>query len=352
MMKTTVLVINGRPENIYTMLRQFHNLYNLIAAASIAEALRTIESIHPDVILLECDFCCSRCMEVWECLKSNESAKDIPVILMLENSDMANVCQIAQSKVEDYIIKPINYFLLRRRIDNCIRLNNALSSLTAFSVQSNDKLANVDDIIIIAMASLAETRDDATGDHIKRTQFYVRELANRLKTHPLFEKELSDQSISLIAKSAPLHDIGKVGIPDSILLKPDKLTPEEFEIMKTHTTIGLNAINTVENIIGSSNTFVKFAKEIIHYHHERWDGSGYPQALSGDKIPISARLMSIADVYDALVSKRVYKDAYSHEHSVEIIAQGRGTHFDPHITDAFLSLEKSFKDISASFSHA
>ncbi len=347
-MKETVLVINSHPNSIYSMLLQYHNTYNIVAASNVSDAINTISSIHPDVILLECDFCCVNCSDVFRCLKSHSLAKNIPIILILGNRDIIDVCNLAQTGIDDYIIKPINFHLLRIRIDNCIKLKNATLSLDFISKNNNDKISNVEDIIIIAMASLAETRDDATGGHIKRTQLYVNELADCIKSHPKFEKQLDQKSINLIVKSAPLHDIGKVGIPDSILLKPDSLTSDEFEIMKTHTTIGLDAINIIESNMGSTNSFTKYAKEIIHYHHEHWDGSGYPEGLSNENIPISARLMSIADVYDALTSKRVYKNAFTHEKSVEIIRRGKGSHFDPVITDAFISLEKSFKDISQS----
>jgi putative two-component system response regulator len=199
------------------------------------------------------------------------------------------------------------------------------------------------------MASLAETRDNETGNHIRRTQHYVKALAIKLRDHPRFAGYFTDHVIDLLFKSAPLHDIGKVGIPDKILLKPGKLTPEEFEVMKTHTTLGRDAIEQAERQLGTPVEFLKVAKEIAYAHQEKWDGSGYPEGLAGDAIPVSARLMAVADVYDALISRRVYKPAFTHEKAVELITEGRAKHFDPDITDAFLEIREEFRTIAKRF---
>jgi len=201
----------------------------------------------------------------------------------------------------------------------------------------------------MAMASLAETRDNETGNHIRRTQNYVAALARKLKSHARFSNELTDENIDLLYKSAPLHDIGKVGIPDNILLKPDKLTSEEFEVMKLHTVYGRETILSVEKYLGESNEFLRFAREITYSHQEKWDGSGYPENLVGDAIPLSARLMAVADVYDALISRRVYKPAFSHEEAISIMRKGHGTHFDPDILDAFLQITDEFRQIANQF---
>jgi putative two-component system response regulator len=198
----------------------------------------------------------------------------------------------------------------------------------------------------MAMASLAETRDNETGNHIRRTQNYVRALAGKLRDHSRFRSQLDDETIELLYKSAPLHDIGKVGIPDAILLKPGKLTPEEFEVMKTHTTLGRDAILAAERLINAPSTFLRLAREIAHYHQEKWDGSGYPEKLAGEAIPVSARLMAVADVYDALISRRVYKPPFPHDEAVQIIRAGRDQHFDPDMVDAFVAVQGEFKAIA------
>lgn len=203
---------------------------------------------------------------------------------------------------------------------------------------------------IMAFCSLAEARDNETGNHIRRTQNYVLALAGHLAGHPRFSGQLDDDTINMLFKSAPLHDVGKVAIPDAILCKPGPLTPEEWGVMRRHCEYGRDAIAMAENeLAGEGDSFLRFAKEIAFSHHERWDGGGYPMGLAGEDIPISARLMAVADVYDALISKRVYKEAFSHERAAGIIARGRGNHFDPDVADAMLELSDVFRDIARRF---
>ena len=210
----------------------------------------------------------------------------------------------------------------------------------------SDELNLTRDVAILGLASLAETRDNETGAHIIRTQHYVKVLAEHLSRHDAERYLLDDATIDLLFKSAPLHDVGKVGIPDAILLKPGKLTDEEFAIMKRHPQIGADALASAEAQLGS-NSFLRLAREISLTHHEKWDGSGYPAGLAGELIPLSGRLMAVADVYDALISKRVYKPAFTHEEAKAIIVQGRGSHFDPGMVDAFLACEGAFRQIAA-----
>lgn len=210
------------------------------------------------------------------------------------------------------------------------------------------ELARTRDVTILSLATLAETRDNETGAHILRTQRYVHALAKHLKDHPRFAHELDTETIDLLYKSAPLHDVGKVGIPDAILLKPGKLTDEEFVIMKTHAQLGSDALEVAERELGT-NSFMRYAREIAATHHEKWDGSGYPMGLKGDEIPISGRLMALADVYDALISKRVYKPAFSHDKAMGIIREGHGTHFDPDVVEALNALEGEFQVIAETY---
>jgi adenylate cyclase len=204
------------------------------------------------------------------------------------------------------------------------------------------------DITIESMANLAEYRDQETGGHIKRTRMYVRLLAEHIKRHDKYKHFLSNENIDILYKSAPLHDIGKVAIPDNILLKPGRLTEEEAEVMKTHSTIGHDVIESSIRKLGK-NSFLTIAAEMAYSHQEKWDGSGYPQGLKGDSIPISGRLMALADVYDALISKRVYKPSSAHAMAVGIIKKGRGTHFDPDMVDAFLEINEKFRNIAREF---
>lgn len=225
-------------------------------------------------------------------------------------------------------------------------LERKVAERTAQLVQKGDEVARIRDVTIIAMGMLAETRDNERGNHLKRTQNYVHALATRLRYHPHFSDYLSDENIELLQKLAPLHDIGKVGIPDHILHKPGKLTPDEFEIMKKHSALGGDVLAAAESSLPEPSRFLDIGHEIAVGHHEKWDGSGYPLGLKGNTIPISARIMAVADVYDALISKRVYKNAFTHEDAVAHITQGRGSHFDPDVTDAFLAIQEEFRHIA------
>lgn len=201
-------------------------------------------------------------------------------------------------------------------------------------------------VTVFALASLAETRDADTGKHILRVQHYVRTLAQRLMDHPRFAAVLTPSFIDDLFQSVPLYDMGTIGIPDRILLKPARLTPAEFEIMKTHTTLARDAIEQAEQTLGYRAELLKTLKELAYSHQEKWDGSGYPQGLSGGQIPPSARLMAIADVYDALISDRVYKAGVPHDQAVAIIFQGRASHFDPDMVDAFIEIQDEFQAIA------
>ena len=210
--------------------------------------------------------------------------------------------------------------------------------------KATKELLAAQDVIILAITSLADT-----GNHIPRIQHYVRALALHLKNHPRFAPELTDQQIDLLFKFAPLHGIGKMGIPDRILLKPGQLTPQEFEIMKNHTTLGRDAIEQAEHALGKPLAILRVAKEMVMSHQEKWDGSGYPQGLAGDAIPLSARLMAVANVYDALISERIYKRAVPHDQAVGIIFQGRGAQFDPDLVDAFIEIQFEIQAIAQRF---
>lgn len=214
-----------------------------------------------------------------------------------------------------------------------------------------EELARTRDVTILSLATLAETRDNETGAHILRTQHYVRILAEHLRDHHDFAHELTDENITLMFKSAPLHDVGKVGIPDAILLKPGKLTDDEFEIMKTHAQLGADALAVAERELGG-NSFLRYAREIAQTHHEKWDGTGYPRGLKGGDIPTCGRLMAVADVYDALISKRVYKPAFPHDKAMSIIREGAGGHFDPAVVAALDACEDQVRAIARRYGDA
>lgn len=212
------------------------------------------------------------------------------------------------------------------------------------------ELMAIQETTIHIMANMAESRENVTDNHIHRTQYYVKALAKKLRDCPRFSEFLgNDEAIEMLSKTAALHDIGSVAIPDRIFLKPGRLTSEEFEIIKSHTTRGLSFILDAESGLGVDISFLKCAKEIVYSHHEKWDGSGYPQGLSGEAIPISARIMAIADVYDAMISNRVYKPPMKHEQAVKIISESKGTQFDPDIVDAFVEIHEEFQSIAYTY---
>lgn len=357
-LRPTILVVDDTADNLTLMSALLKDLYTVKVANTGEKALKYLQgNIHPDLILLDIIMNRLSGYDVIKELKSNPKTREIPVIFLTSMSSVEDENKGLELGAVDYITKPISPAIVLARIKSQLQVKAASTFLNNKNLYLQTEIAKrtaeiiaVQDVTILAMASLAETRDLETGNHIRRTQHYVKALAQKLKTHPNFGYFLSDMMIETLFKSAPLHDIGKVGIPDRILLKPGKLTPDEFEIMKTHTTLGRDAIKHAENELGVQVEFLRIAKEIAYNHQEKWDGSGYPTGVSGNDIPISARLMALADVYDALISRRVYKEPISHETAVKIILEGKGKHFDPDIVDAFLQLQDVFQGIAERFS--
>jgi putative two-component system response regulator len=294
--------------------------------------------------------------EVARRLKQDPRTRDIPVIFLTAKTDAEDEEKGLRLGAVDYITKPISPSIVLARVETHLKLKASADFLRDKAEflerevsNRTRELAAIQDVTILTLASLAETRDSDTGNHIRRTQYYVKVLAEALRTHPRFAAVLTDAYITTLFKSAPLHDIGKVGIPDRILLKPGKFEPEEWAIMKTHAALGREAIEHAEQSLGMTVGFLTCAKEIAQWHHEKWDGSGYPDGIVGDTIPIAARLMALADVYDALISRRIYKDGMSPEAAAQIISQGSGSHFDADVVAAFLAHEDEFRAIAAKY---
>ena len=350
----TILVVDDTPANLSLMTGLLRDDYKVKAAIDGEKALRIAQaSPPPDLILLDIMMPGMDGYEVCRRLKADPATRDIPVIFLTAKSGVEDEKMGLDLGAVDYITKPISPPIVMARVRNHL----VLKASADFLRDKADYLENevgkrtaeviaIQDVTILAMASLAETRDSDTGNHIRRTQHYVKALALKLREQPRLAALLDDRYILMLFKSAPLHDIGKVGIPDRILLKPGKLTPEEFELMKTHTTLGRDAIHAAERQLGMPVEFLKLAKEIAYSHQEKWDGSGYPEGLKGEAIPLSARLMALADVYDALISRRVYKEGMPHEQALAIISAGRGQHFDPDMVDAFLAIHEEFHAIA------
>lgn len=357
-LKPTILIVDDTPDNLILMSALLKETYKVKVANNGEKALRiAFSNSPPDLILLDVMMPAMDGFDVLRELKKNSLTMDIPVIFLTAKSDVEDEMKGLELGAVDYITKPINPIIVQARVKNHLTLKAAADFLRDQNVyleteasKRTQEITAIQDVTILAMASLAETRDSDTGNHIRRTQYYVKALAEKLIDHPMFATFLSDENISLLFKSAPLHDIGKVGIPDKILLKPGRLTAAEFEIMKTHTTLGWRAIDQAEKVLDIKVNFLHMAKEIALYHQEKWDGTGYPDGLKGNDIPISARLMALADVYDALICKRIYKAALTHDQAVAIIIANKGTHFDPDIVDAFIAIQNEFQNIAQQFS--
>ena len=356
--QATVLVVDDTPDNISLISGLLKDLYRVKIANCGAKALRIARSeTPPDLILLDIMMPEMDGYEVCSALKSDAVTREIPVIFLTAKTEVEDETHGLDLGAMDYITKPISPAILLARVKTHLELKSARDLLRERNfflegevLKRTREVAAVQDATILAMASLAETRDNETGNHIRRTQLYLKLLSEKLRYHPRFKGVLdSDKTIDLLFKSAPLHDIGKVGIPDAILLKPGRLEPWEFEIMKRHTTLGRDAIVVAERSLALELPFLRYAKEIAYSHQEKWDGSGYPQGLSGNEIPIPARIMALADVYDALVSRRVYKKAFSHDTALDIIRAGKGSHFDPDLVEAFEELAWEFKAIAARY---
>jgi len=355
--RPTILVVDDTPDNLTVMSGLLKDLYKVKVANSGERALKiAASSTPPDLVLLDIMMPGMDGYEVLRHLRTDPQTRDIPVIFLTAKSEVEDERMGLELGAVDYITKPISPPIVLARVKNHLDLKRRRDFLKSKNEFLEQEVANrtqevkaIQDVTILALASLAETRDNDTGAHIRRTQLYVRALARKLQDHPRFAWFLTDANIEILYKSAPLHDIGKVGVPDSVLLKAGKLTDEEREIMNTHTTLGSKSIEEAEARLGTKVGFLTMAKEIAFSHQEKWDGSGYPQGLSGDQIAISARLMALADVYDALISKRVYKPPFTHEEARDIIVKSRGSHFDPDIVDAFLAVEDEFRAIAAEY---
>lgn len=354
--KQTILAVDDTLANIDVVKGVLAQDYLVQAALNGKMALKIIEKQKPDLILLDIMMPDMDGYEVCTLLKSQEETRNIPIIFLTAKAQEDDETKGLSLGAVDYITKPISPPILKERVKNHLMLQASKKLLERQNeileervIQRTSQLSELQDVAMVAMGALAESRDPETGNHIRRTQRYVKVLATEVAKSEQYKSVLTPDVITSLYKSAPLHDIGKVGIEDSILLKPGKLTDDEFDEMKRHTTYGRDAIAAAEMSIDSADNFLIFAKEIAYSHQEKWDGSGYPEGLSGADIPLSARLMAVADVYDALISKRVYKPAFSHDKAVDIIVEGKGTHFEPLLVECFVAVAEEFQQIAKDF---
>lgn len=355
--RITVLIVDDDTESLVVLGKLLQPYYDVLAAPSGERALEIAAGTpKPDLILLDVLMPGMDGYDVLVRLHEMPSTHDISVIFITGLDSTEDEERGLRLGAVDYIAKPYRPPIVLARVRTQLELKRARDWLRDQNAYLEAEVARrmrdillIQDITINALAELAETRDPETGNHIRRTQKYVHILAESLRTHPRFADFLTDKTIELLVKSAPLHDIGKVGIPDHILLKPDKLTPEDWVVMKTHSLLGATAIERAVRNADHRVDFLVMAKQIAHFHHEKWDGSGYPEGLKADDIPIPARLMALADVFDALVSRRIYKTSMSEELARDLIASERGHHFDPDVVDAFLANFDEFVAVSRKY---
>jgi len=340
--KTDMLMISGILHD-YTLRHAFDG----VDAMAILERESDI-----DIMILDLNMPNMNGFEVLESIQKNPRYQSIATLILTNYDEMENEIRGLELGAVDYIRKPLNLESLRKRIQIHVKLKSFSKALEESNTLLEDtvrirtkELVLTRDITIHALIGLLEARDIESSNHTKRTQLIIKALCEDLKKKPNYNAILTNNYIKEICDTSPLHDIGKVGIPDSILLKPGKLNDEEFTIMKQHVDFGIHALKYELTGLAVPE-FVKTALDCISGHHEKFDGSGYPKGLVGAAIPLPGRLMAIADVYDAIISKRVYKEAFSHEEALSIILKGSGSHFDPELVDSFMAIEKSIQRIS------
>ena len=357
----TILLIDDDPATLEVINECLRHHFRTRIATRGKKGMQLAQmSPAPDLVLLDLELPDMNGYQICSALKREPGTADIPVIFLSSHSDIADITRGLELGAVDYVPKPVAPPILLARVRTQLRLREAqihladrnlhLESLVRERTRDLEArtldLQRNQELTIVALGAIAETRDNETGNHIRRTRAYVRTLIEYLLLQPAQRDRMPPEEWALIAKCAPLHDIGKVGIPDQILLKQGPLDASEFAIMKQHTTLGRDALRAAELRVDAHDPFLRIVSEIVYSHHERWDGTGYPQGLCGEAIPLAARLMAIADVYDALISKRVYKPAFSHAKAAEIIAEGRGRHFDPLLVDCFLVCAETFNAIA------
>lgn len=352
-----ILLVDDLPANLAVLVEFLQDDYDLRLAPSGERALELARQLpRPQLILLDVMMPGLDGYETCRRLKADPLTQHIPVIFLTARHEEQDEMLGLSLGAVDYLSKPVSMAILHARVRTHLQLHAVAeffrdkSALLDAEVQRRtEEVESLQDAVVIALVSLGEARDHETGNHLRRTQHYVLELAEALSDHPRFAGALPPEQRRVLFKSAPLHDIGKVGIPDAILLKPGRLSPEEFELMKNHTVLGHAALVRAEQYLGRRLAFLECAKEVALSHQEWWDGSGYPQGLAGEAIPLSARLMAVADVYDALISRRPYKKPWTHADAVAHIQKESGTHFDPDVVAAFTTLAPRFAEIAAQF---
>lgn len=351
-MKNIILVVDDDKTNLTLAQKILSPEYRVAACNSGMAALKYLEKNQPDLILLDINMPEMDGFEVLKKLRRKGSTSVIPVIFLTADSQTDTEVKCLQLGAMDFVRKPFVPDILLSRVGKTIELEQYRHNLETMVkeqagrlMESTRRISRIQDSVIVGMANLIESRDGSTGKHVKNTQMYVRMIAQELYKRGLFSEQLTESYIEDVCKAAPLHDVGKIKVPDAVLQKPGKLTPEEYETMKLHTTYSRKMIKTVIGDVEDEH-YVQMVEDIAMYHHERWDGTGYPTGLAGDSIPLAARIMAVADVFDALYEERCYKPPVRPiERIMQIMLEGRGTQFDPVILDVFIEMLPMLKEV-------
>ena len=347
-MRDTILVVDDVEVNRLILMEILRDTYDVVEACDGVEALDCLKnaSVLPSVVLLDIMMPNMDGHEVIKRMKENSLTKNIPTLFITAADGDENEARALQEGAVDYIAKPFNPTVVRARVDNHVQLNRYRNNLEEMVEEKAKEIVLMHMKILDLFANIIEFRSLESGLHIQRTMELTKVLVGSMLTKARFYDQLVALDYESIIKAVPLHDVGKVGIADGILLKPGRLTEDEFNIIKSHVTIGGSIIDSFAKDIMGEQAYLRHGKDIALYHHERWDGKGYCAGLSGEGIPLSARIVSVVDVYDALVSKRCYKDSLSHNAALDIIVGGKGTQFDPAIVDVFLEISDRILEVA------
>ena len=334
----TIFIVDDSYTNLHVAKEALSEDYKIITMASAEKMFLLLQRIRPDLILLDIEMPEMNGIEALRQLKADVRKADIPVVFLTSTSDRVVEALGFELGAVDFLRKPFSKPVLLRRIKSHLEIDGLIRKQTA-------RLQRLQNGMISVIAEIIENRDEKTGGHVERTAAYIRILVGAMQPKGMYEEMLLNIDIDSFVSSARLHDVGKVVVSDVILNKPDKLSPEEYEVIKRHASMGEKIIDDIISITGDV-MFLNSAKLFAGYHHERWDGTGYPRGLNGADIPFQGRIMALADVYDALVSARPYKNPIPHENAVDIIMQGKGAQFDPLMADVFYEVREQFEAIS------
>ena len=353
--KKKIMIVDDNITNLAVGKKALEEFYSVIPVSSGKKAIEFLTKVRPSLLLLDIDMPEMDGFETIKLIKSNPETRDITIIFLTAKDDNGSELEGLKLGAVDYITKPFSIPLLLQRIKLHIALVSQKQELANYNMnlsrmvkEQTEIISELQHAIINTLSELVECRDGTTGGHIVRTQKYFAILLNALRDKDYYTDETIEWDLELLAESAQLHDIGKIAIPDSILKKPSRLTPEEFEEIKKHPEVGENAIKSAMSMT-QAKEFLSNAAVIAISHHEKWDGTGYPKGLEKEDIPLTGRLMAIADVYDALVSERPYKPPFTHEEAVKIITDDAGKHFDPKLVEVFLTINEQFRDVAAPY---